>query len=232
MNLRNQPRKRIDIAIEAFSEFAKNKPENVKYYHHAGITDVGWDVRRLSKYYGIEKRLILTNLNQGVQTVSDEKLNMIYNSTDIGISSSLGEGFGLISIEHAVTGAPQIVPSHSACKELFYDCGVVVPTHINISFERTTTIGRLVQVKDLVEALELLYSNKGYYDALVLASIKKFGSKRFSWDTITDIWDELLIGVMNDYYNISESEYERDKRNQDSNRKNNLSGDSSISDSV
>jgi glycosyltransferase involved in cell wall biosynthesis len=229
---RNQPRKRIDIAVEAFSLFAENKPENVKYYHHAGLTDVGWDIRRVAKYYGIEKRLVLTNLNTGVQSVSDEKLNMIYNTTDVGITSTTGEGFGLTSVEHAMTGAPQIVPGHSACKELFFDCGVVVPAHIKIAFEKTTTVGRLALAGDLAEALGNLYTNHRYYDALSLAGIRKFGNETFSWDKITDLWDELFQGVMNDYYNLSEYDYQRDQCNKKRDRKADNTPDSSISDPV
>src|SRR3990167_117720 len=109
---RNQPRKRIDIAIKGFALFSENKPFNVKYYHHAGISDVGWDVLKLTaklKKLGMDKRLVLTSFERGVQRVTDEKLNMIYNCTDVGLNTSMGEGFGLPNVEHATTGAPQIL---------------------------------------------------------------------------------------------------------------------------
>ena len=232
LNLRNQPRKRIDLSIAGFAEFAKDKPENVKYYHHAGVIDVGWDVRRLAKYYGIESRLILTNLKTGVQTVSDEKLNLIYNATDVGINTSLGEGFGLVSVEHAVTGAPQVVPGHSACKELFYDCGIVVPANIKMSFEKTNTVGRMALPEDIANGLELLYSNKDIYNNLSESALKKFTGDFFSWDKIVELWDELFRGVLDGDNNISEQYYRDNRLNKNSNRQDDLSTDSSIVNSL
>lgn len=225
---RNQPRKRIDIAIAGFAEFAKDKPLNVKYYHHAGVTDAGWDIRRLVKYYGVENRLVLTNLKLGIQTVPDEKLNLIYNATDIGISSSLGEGFGFTNVEHAMTGAPQIVPSHSACRELFYDCGILVPANIKISFEKTNTVGRLALPEDIATGLELLYSSKETRDTLSESALKKFNSDYFSWDKIVDLWDELFRGVLDGNDNISEQYYRDYKLNKNGNRQDDLSRDSCI----
>jgi glycosyltransferase involved in cell wall biosynthesis len=120
---RNQPRKRIDVSFEGFALFAIDKPDNVKYYHHAGIEDVGWDIIRLAKTlgkkysYNVEERLIVTNMIRGVQQVTDKKLNQIYNASEVGINTGMGEGWGLINVEHAVTGAAQIVPDHSACRD-------------------------------------------------------------------------------------------------------------------
>lgn len=92
---RNQPRKRLDITLEAFSMFASDKPDNVKLYMHCGVVDSHIDVAKLAVRYGIEKRLILTNLNNGVQQVPIHKLNMIYNVTDVGINTGVGEGLAI-----------------------------------------------------------------------------------------------------------------------------------------
>jgi hypothetical protein len=43
---RNQFRKRIDITISAFAEFAKDKPDAMLYLH-MGTKDQGWDVMQL-----------------------------------------------------------------------------------------------------------------------------------------------------------------------------------------
>jgi glycosyltransferase involved in cell wall biosynthesis len=92
---RNQPRKRIDIALAGFSLFAQDKP-NARYYHHAGLKDAGWDVIELSKRFGINNKLIITNKDiSPTRYVSDEVLNLIYNAADVGINTSMGEGWGL-----------------------------------------------------------------------------------------------------------------------------------------
>ena len=182
---RNQPRKRLDIAFEGFSLFAEGKPENVHYYHHAGLRDAGWHIHTLIKRYNMQERIIISNKNQGFQNVSIEDLNLIYNATDVGINTSLGEGFGLTNTEHAVTGAPQIVPDHSACTELFEDCGLLIPTIMDHTYEQTMTIGRLVTPEGLAEQLEKIYCEEGLLENLGYKCRMKFTQYEYSWEYVS-----------------------------------------------
>lgn len=92
---RNQPRKRIDLTIQAFSIFAKDKPKAVKLYLHMGIKDMGFDILKMCYRYGVDERLILSNTKKINQSVPVEKLNIIYNATDIGLNTAIGEGWSL-----------------------------------------------------------------------------------------------------------------------------------------
>lgn len=182
---RNQPRKRLDISIEGFALFAENKPENVVYYHHAGLRDVGWYAHTLFKRFNILDRIILTNAEMNHQQVSIKELNLIYNATDVGINTSLGEGFGLTNTEHAVTGAPQIVPDSSACRELFYDCGLLIPTIAKHTYENTLTVGRLVSPEGLAEQLEKIYCEEGLLENLGYKGRMKFTQYEYSWEFVS-----------------------------------------------
>lgn len=92
---RNQPRKRLDIAAKAFGLFAQ-KHDDVRYHHHAGIEDAGWNITVLAKRYGWSKKLVITSRDLSPQKyVTDEVLNLIYNSADVGLNTSMGEGWGL-----------------------------------------------------------------------------------------------------------------------------------------
>lgn len=98
---RNQPRKRIDIAAKAFGLFAQ-RHEDVRYHHHAGVEDSGWNITVLAKRYGWSKKLIITSRDLSPQKyVSDEVLNLMYNSADVGLNTSMGEGWGLCFTEDA-----------------------------------------------------------------------------------------------------------------------------------
>lgn len=190
---RNQPRKRIDLTMEAFKLFAENKPENVKLYLHMGMTDSHIHLQKMARRLGIEERLILTSAKGGVQTVPTSQLNLIYNATDVGVNTCVGEGFGLINIEHTVTGAPQVVPDHSSTKELYFDCGMLVPARTKFTLDNIMTTGYLVDPKDVAARLELLYFNKDLYQRLSEASIKKFTSSTYSWKAITSLWTNLFL---------------------------------------
>jgi len=193
---RNQPRKRLDITLEAFKIFAENK-DDVLLHMHCGVRDAHIDIARFSRRLGVDNKLILTNLNQGVQMISDSMLNDIYNSADVGINSSMGEGWGLTSIEHAITGAPQIVPDHSACGEVFMDCGILVPTITNFTFDNSMTVGKLILPEDLASKMDMLYKDKNLYKVLSNKSIDKFSDDRYSWEYISKQWDTLFKEELN-----------------------------------
>jgi len=197
-NNRNQPRKRIDITIKGFSLFAQNKPENVKLYLHMGLTDVGWNVSKLAERYGIANRLVVTGTQKGPQQVPVEKLNIIYNATDVGLNTSIGEGWGLANHEHSATGKPQIVPDHSACRELFEDCGLLIPANITHVNPEVLTEGKVVTPEDVALKLEEIYSNKDLYDTLANKCYTKFTSLEFTWSNIVETkWLPLFREVFN-----------------------------------
>lgn len=199
---RNQPRKRNDIAFEGFAIFAADKPKNVKYYHHAGIEDVGWDILRLSnklgkKYdFNLEERLIVTNMRRGTQSVTDEQLNTIYNATDVGLNTSLGEGWGLTNMEHAMTGSAQVVPAHSACQELFHDVGRLIPTSQELCFEKTLTFGKLVTPQAVAEQLQFLYDNPEEKAKLEEAALEKFTAPKYSWKSVANTWHNIFREIL------------------------------------
>lgn len=108
--------------------------------------------------------------------------------THVAGHNSMGEGWGLTNIEHAVTGAPQVVGDHSACRELFYDCGLLIPNVDDITFDNSLTVGKLVSSTGLAENLELLYTNKNLYNSLSEKAMNKFLSEKYSWKTIANTW--------------------------------------------
>jgi glycosyltransferase involved in cell wall biosynthesis len=191
---RNQPRKRLDITLRAFKLFAKDK-DDVRLYMHCGAQDAHLDVGRFALKLGIDNKLILTNLNRGVQSLPKESLNAIYNACDVGINTGLGEGWGLTAIEHGATGAPQIVPNHSALGEIYKDCGVLVKKAMPFTLETSTT-GYLVHEKEVAKAMNLLYNNREYYNELSEKTYKKFTSPAYSWQEISKVWYNLFMEVL------------------------------------
>ncbi|RPI81234.1 MAG: glycosyltransferase family 1 protein [Nitrosopumilales archaeon] len=208
---RNQPRKKLDITMLGFAKFAKNKPSNVKLYMHCGVRDASIDVDKLATRYGIGERLIISSAKVGVQNVPDARLNEIYNATDVGINTGMGEGWGLPNVEHAVTGAIQLVPNHSACRELFTGCGLIMNTHSDFMFDNSQTVGRLVSPDEVAQKLDYLYRNPEEREKLAQAGYEKFTSPEYSWKQIAQNWKELFKGLLtNDTGNVS---YEYSKPN-------------------
>jgi D-inositol-3-phosphate glycosyltransferase len=193
---RNQPRKRIDTTVEAFGNFVRGKPENVKLYLHMGLRDSGWDINRLAKRYGLEKRVLISATSAQMPRITDEKLNAVYNATDCGLNSSTGEGWGLCSMEHAVTGAPQIVAAHSACKELFSDCGLTIEPKLWLTSPAEGLVSGFISADDLAEAMEKIYSDTALYQELSDKCYKKFTAPEYQWKTIAQRWHKVFLEVI------------------------------------
>jgi len=124
---RNQPRKRIDLTLKAFIEFAKDKPD-ARLWLNMGSKDLGWDLIPLFKRiardegYDATNKLILTSPHFSVENcLSVEQLNMVYNAADIGINTCIGEGWGLVNTEHGSVGVAQVIPDHTSLAEIFND---------------------------------------------------------------------------------------------------------------
>ena len=122
---RNQPRKRIDLTIKAFVEFALDKPD-ARLWLNMGKKDMGWDIvplfKRVARDMGYDStgKLILTSPHFSTSNcLPVEQLNQVYNAADVGINTCLGEGWGLVATEHAATGVAQVVPDHTSLKEIF-----------------------------------------------------------------------------------------------------------------
>lgn len=201
---RNQPRKRLDITMEGFAMFARNKPSGVRLYMHCGLIDASVNIDTLAIRYGIDNRLIVSSTKRGVQVIPASRLNEIYNACDVGINTSMGEGWGLTNMEHAATGALQIVPNHSACREIFTDCGILLDTVTNFMFDNSMTVGKLTTAKEVADKLEWVYNNREQADILARRGYEKLTSKEYTWPHIAKQWDALFRETLNGTSNISE----------------------------
>lgn len=197
---RNQPRKRMDIMMWAFREFQKGKPD-VKLYLHMGVQDLGYNVAELATRYGFDNKLILTTTANNIPSVPEDRLNLIYNACDVGINTSIGEGWGLVNWEHAATGKLQIMPDHSALTEIWTDRAILLPTIMDEMVERVNTVGRVVDLEKLIDALNWAYNDWKNNGAI---EIKKLGQKgyeytrekQFIWKNISNKFDYIITKAL------------------------------------
>jgi len=190
---RNQPRKRLDLAVKYFAEFAKDKSDNVKFYYHGGLKDQGWDIIQLAKYYGIgDDRLIITspNITAG-KGIPREMMKFMYSSHDVHISTTLGEGFGLTQAESMACGVPQIVPQWSALDEWCrFDDGspsvLYVPcTTTLVNTGGINTIGGVADESIFVKSLNYLYENEQARADFSSAALTLINQPKFDWDNVS-----------------------------------------------
>lgn len=193
---RNMPRKRIDLTMQGFAEFARDKPANVKLYLHMATEDTGWNVLILAKRYGIFDRLIMTQADNSRPTFSDEQLNLLYNACDVGITTVTGEAWGMVSFEHAATKAAQIVPRHTALADLWKDAAAFIEPVMKLTYPGNLTHAHIVTPEGVAGALQRLYDDRPHRDALAEAAYRNATRPELSWRAIAERWrclfDELL----------------------------------------
>jgi glycosyltransferase involved in cell wall biosynthesis len=184
---RNSRRKRIGLTLEVFAEFARDKPDALLYLH-MGMMDCGADVLGRARSLGIESRLLVTTSEAERPRITDAHLNLIYNSCDVGINTSTGEGWGLVAVEHAATGAAQIVPDHSACREIWSGHALPIPVNISQDFALDKACA--------LEHLNALYSRPDYLRAYSARALKRARDATFSWDRIAGQWKDVLSNCL------------------------------------
>lgn len=193
---RNQPRKRIDTTIQGFALFAADKPPGVKLHLHMGVEKIGWDVLELGRRFGIDDRLVTTTALPHLPNLAAADLNVIYNACDIGLNTSSGEGWGLVSFEHAATGAAQIVPAHSACRELWTDSALLLEPSFSHVDPETLAELPVISPRTVADALERLYRDPALRDALGRAAFANASRPEYRWNAIAERWAGLFGDVM------------------------------------
>lgn len=183
MVARNQFRKRFDILMKSFSDFAKDKPE-AKLYLHTAAKDIGFDISDLSRQFQLRDHLVMTEGVTPAHGVDTDFLNLIYNSFDINCLISLGDGFGLPVAESMATGCAQLVSGHSCLKELVEGHGgLTVDTAAWVlNTSGINTWGGVSDVNDLTRKLNVLYENKELRIRLAEQGYNFIMQEKFTWD--------------------------------------------------
>jgi len=192
---RPDTRKRVDLTVKGFAQFAAGKPANVRLCLHHAILDepTARDLQSLIRECGIAERVSLNPLGAGV--AGDADLNLLYNACDVGLNTSMGEGWGLVSCEHGAAGAPQIVPAHTACAELWRGRGELIPP--DRSYVPAFSVLEMGEVspEGVARALEALYRDPARRHALSRAAVAFARSPALSWDTIARQFDDLFVAL-------------------------------------
>jgi D-inositol-3-phosphate glycosyltransferase len=190
---RNEPRKRIDLTLEGFARFAHGKPDNVRLYLHMGETASGRGLADRIQALGIAQRVVLAcGETGGHPRLSDSELNRLYNACDIGLNTASSEGWGMVSFEHAATGAAQIVPGAWVCGEIWGDSA----ERLAPAAEQPAT-GRYVRetavtAEGVATALERLYGDPAHRAEMARRAATLAGAPSFQWSAIAARWDALL----------------------------------------
>jgi len=134
--------------------------------------------------------------------VSVEKLNKIYNASDLIVSSTTGEGWGLSSIEAMAAKRPCLFPDHTTLSEIFADGrGKFIKTggdqdHLAFVPDDPVRLRPIVHINDMADKMLWMYNNKPKVQQMVAKSYKWVKSN-LAWDKhIVPQWIKLIDSII------------------------------------
>lgn len=188
---KNEPRKRIDLTLHGFARFVRDKPQDIRLYLHMG--DPGGELRQLASALGIGDRIVLASGGDGAHPrLDDEALNRLYNACDVGLNTASSEGWGMISFEHAATGAAQIVPGAWICGALWKDHGELLEPAPEQANQQGYTREISTTAESVASALQRLYSDDAHRSRMTRRAAMLAADSCFQWTAIAGRWDALL----------------------------------------
>lgn len=189
---RNQPRKDFPRTMMAFREFKKLRPNSFLYFHAAAV-DMGWNIPEMAKSMGLRMNIDVAvpenfTTNSGYPT---EIVNLIYNSSDVVVSSALGEGWGLTTTESMACKVPGIFPRNTAFTEIVgEDRGYLVNSGATINdwimpTSDNEVLRPLIDITDMVDKLISVHDDR--------EEAMKRAENGYKWINSTLQWDKHIV---------------------------------------
>ena len=126
----------------------------------------------------------------------DAELNQLYNACDVGITTTTGDGWGMVSFEHAATGAAQIVPRHTSLAALWNGAAEFIEPVGMVTYPGNLTDGQVVSAEGVAAALQRVYEDCTYRAALAERAYGNATRPEFNWDAIALRWKALFDAVL------------------------------------
>lgn len=159
-------RKAFDSQIAAFAEFHKKHTDAIMVIHtqkcehgeHNGV-----NLKELCDYHGLieNKDIFFPDQYKAMMGFPENIMVAIYNSMDVKLLASMGEGFGIPIVEAQACGTPVIVGDWTANAELCFS-GWKIPKEETVPL--WTALGTYqyhVKPGAVVDALEKAYEVRG-----------------------------------------------------------------------
>lgn len=192
---KNSGRKDWPATIQALWPVMKRHPDITVHLHTEARNDSGILVdAMLSREPELHARFTTPDLFNSFTGWDQADLNVLYNSADLFVSTSRGEGFGLTIEEALACGVPVIAQNVSAIPE------VVGPGGILLEPQRLITVPSgqdlwLADIGAFTEAIEQLY-----LDATLRRTLGQAGHdhvlRSFSWDVAAQRFDHYLNALV------------------------------------
>lgn len=188
----NQERKNLAAGMEAFSQFAKDKPD-VRYVlvtrEHLPI---GWKLRDYAAELGIIDKLII--IERGI---SFAELWAVFNACDVFMLPSKAEGLGMPLLEAMAVGLPCIATDATGMAELLADKRGFL---VRWDYHHRDPFGNgeryWIDKDRLKEVLEDVYNEEPYMDVSTRIKDARDYVETLTWENSVKVLNDELMKLM------------------------------------
>jgi glycosyltransferase involved in cell wall biosynthesis len=136
----NSYRKRPDILLKAFADFAKDK-DDAKLLLQTSSATGAYPLRSIAKHLNISDKIIF-----GESKLTNDKFNLLYNVFDVNVNTSMGEGFGLPLLEGAACKCPIICTEDKNLVDIWGESATYIKSEKTIFIPETTCVGLIPSI--------------------------------------------------------------------------------------
>jgi len=195
---RNQFRKRIDLSVMYFAEWIKSRGirDAYLYLHLLPGSSVQIDVGQLAYYCGANERVILAEPRDILYGAPEEYVVASYRAFDVQMTTTLGEGWGLTTMEGMACGIPQIGGDYAALGEWAKDAAYLVPCPIEgVMPDVNTMIGGIPDKTEMLWALDALYESKDRRADYTTRGLACVTQPQYRWERVAERFaEEIELG--------------------------------------
>lgn len=194
---RNQYRKRLDLSLRYFANWIRReKIEDAYLCFHAlqgstvecNLEQMAWYLGRDAQHpHGIQDRLILYGSDDAFQGFTERHVRTVYQSSDVFLSTSLGEGHGLTAMEAMACRIPCVLGDYSAYGEWAKDAALLVPCPVEgLMPDVHSMMGGTMDEEKTIEALSMMYWYPKTREYYAEAGLKLAHDPRYRWENISE----------------------------------------------
>jgi len=189
----NCPRKNFPIAMQAVQKFAKNHKDIIYYMHTNPFDSQGYRLTAIREALDMKDITFFPPPTEMITGITRETMAQMYNSLDVFLLPSKGEGFCLPVIEAQACGVPVIISDNTALPEILGGGWLLKEKRLEWTGQDSWNYD--CSIDEIVEYLEQAYQAKKNGSLQEMKDKARVKALEYSEDQILAMWPPVLKDI-------------------------------------
>ena len=208
---RNAKRKRSSDAIHAWKMFVDNLErdyghKNATLIMHTEPTDSeGANLFEVAKKLNVQENIFFSR-----DRLEFDKMNILYNISDVCFTLSYAEGFGLSTLESMMTGTPIVAAKTGGLTRQVVDYRDETENGVALPIALKTMVGSqgvpyiyedYVTTESVAEGLRKIHDMPNNEKEALSKKVLKYTEDAFSYEKTIDLWHDSMLSAIKEFKN-------------------------------